>query len=101
MYSSFAWVVNNRVSAIHGSGLGLAIAKQMVSLMDGGIACKSSPGEVATFTVTVWLPIAKRLTDSLMLPSARLLMADNDPIFLEAADLFSSMGFTADRAMNG
>ncbi len=102
MYNTFVRAVDNRINTIQGSGLGLAITKQMVSLMNGDIACKSAPGEGTTFTVTVRLPIAEHLTDDLMLPPMHLLVVDNDPIFLETAeDLFSSMGVTADTAGDG
>jgi len=102
MYSAFSRDTDSRINTIQGTGLGLAITKQMVDLMDGTIEVKSKKGEGTTFTVTLDVPIAEKAMDDLILPPLRLLVADDDEIFLEsAADTFKSMGVDADIASNG
>ncbi len=102
MYNTFTRDTDSRINTIQGTGLGLAITKQMVDLMDGTIEVASKKGEGTTFTVTLDVPIAEKAMDDLILPPLRLLVADDDRIFLEsAADTFKSMGVDADIASNG
>ncbi len=102
MYNTFTRDTDSRINTIQGTGLGLAITKQMVDLMGGTIDVASKKGEGTTFTVTLDVPIAEKAMDDLILPPLRLLVADDDRIFLEsAADTFKSMGVDADIASNG
>ncbi len=85
-----------------GSGVGLAICKQLIDLMDGTISCKSAPGEGTVFTVTLDLPIADNMVDELMLPPMRVLLVDDDDVFLAtASDTLRDMGLTLDAVSSG
>lgn len=102
MYSAFTRDTDSRINAIQGSGLGLAITKQMVDLFGGTIDVKSKPGEGTTFVVTLDMPIAEKAMDDMILPPMRLLIADDDDVFLESAsDTIKSMGVEADTVSNG
>lgn len=102
MYDTFTRDIDSRINTIQGAGLGLAITKQMVDIMGGTIDVKSKLGEGTTFTVTLDLPIAEKMTDDLVLPPLRILVADDDKVFLESAkDTFKSLGLDADTATNG
>lgn len=102
MYDTFTRDIDSRINTIQGAGLGLAITKQMVDIMGGTIDVKSKLGEGTTFTVTLDLPIAEKMTDDLVLPPLRLLVADDDKVFLESAkDTFKSFGLDADTVTNG
>lgn len=102
MYNAFVRDTDSRINAIQGSGLGLAITKQMVDLFGGTIDVKSKPGEGTTFVVTLDMPIAEKAMDDMILPPMRLLIADDDDVFLESAsDTIKSMGVEADTVSNG
>ncbi len=102
MYDTFTRDIDSRINTIQGAGLGLAITKQMVDIMGGTIDVKSKLGEGTTFTVTLDLPIAEKVTDELVLPPLRLLVADDDEVFLESAeDTLKSLGVDTDTASNG
>ncbi len=102
MYNAFTRDTDSRINAIQGTGLGLAITKQMVDLMGGTIEVQSKKGEGTTFKVTLDMPIAEKAMDDMILPPLRLLVADDDDIFLESAvDTLKSMGVEADIASNG
>ncbi len=102
MYTAFTRDNDTRVSAIQGTGLGLAITKQMVDLMGGTIEVKSKLGEGSQFKVTLDLQTAKKTTEDLTLPPIKLLVVDDDEVFLESAkDVMSSLGVDADTASNG
>ncbi len=101
MYSTFSRASDSRTSKIQGSGLGLAICKQMVELMNGTIACESELGVGTTFTVTVDLAVAAEKEEEMQLPSMRMLLIDDDEVFLETAkDTLESLGLTVDTAVN-
>jgi len=102
MYDTFTRDIDSRINTIQGAGLGLAITKQMVDIMDGTIEVKSKLGEGTTFIVTLDLPIAEKMTDDLILPPLRLLVTDDDKVFLESAkDTLKSMGLETDTASSG
>ncbi len=102
MYDSFVRASTENVGAIQGTGLGLAICKQMVDLMGGTIECESQVGVGTKFTVTLDLPIAEKVTSELMLPHMKLLLVDDDEVFLEtASDTLKSMGITPDVVSTG
>ncbi len=102
MYETFVRDIDSRINTIQGAGLGLAIVKQMVDMMGGTIDVKSKVGSGTTFTVTLDLPIAEKMTDELMLPPLRLLVVDDDKLFLESAeDTLKSLGLDAETVNNG
>ncbi|WP_125142374.1 hybrid sensor histidine kinase/response regulator [Clostridium transplantifaecale] len=102
MYRTFTRAVDSRIDKVQGTGLGLAITRQMVELMHGTIDCESELGKGTKFTVRLTLSIAERITDDLMLPPIRLLLVDDDEVFLETAeDMLVSMGVKVDIAVNG
>ncbi len=102
MYNAFTRASDNRINTIQGTGLGLAITKQMVDLMGGTIEVQSKENEGTTFTVTLDLPIAEKVTNDLVLPPLQLLVVDDDEMFLESAeDVLKSMGVSVDTASSG
>lgn len=102
MYDSFVRSVDSRINTIQGTGLGLAITKQMVDLMEGNIEAESVLGQGTTFTVKLDFPIAEKLTDSLILPPLKMLVVDDDEMFLESAeDTLVSLGLLTETANSG
>ena len=56
--------VDASVTRTHGgSGLGLAISKELTTLLNGSIGVRSTPGEGATFWITIPLQIEAGATD--------------------------------------
>ena len=102
MYEPFSRQTDSRVNTIQGTGLGLAITKQMIDLMKGSIECQSRVGEGTTFTVTLELPISEKAEKEMVLPSLRLLVADDDEVLLETAkDALKSLGAETETAGSG
>ncbi len=102
MYETFVRNIDSRINTIQGTGLGLAITKQMVDLMEGSIDAESKLGQGTKFTVKLDLPIAERVTDDLVLPPLKMLVVDDDEIFLESAeDTLVSLGLLTDTASCG
>ena len=102
MYSPFSRQTDSRVNKIQGTGLGLAITKQMIDLMHGTIDCQSEVGKGTTFTIVLELPIADKLIDEMMLPSMRVLLADDDDVLLETGkEALTAIGVTADTVQSG
>ena len=90
------------MNTIQGTGLGLAITKQMIDLMHGTIDCQSEVGKGTTFTIVLELPIADKLIDEMMLPSMRVLLADDDNVLLETGkEELIAIGVTVDTAQSG
>ncbi len=101
MYELFA-MANKNARTVTGSGVGLAICKQLVDLMGGTILCRSQVGQGTTFTVTLDLPIADKVVDNLMLPPMKLLLVDDDEVFLTtAADTLRDLGVSPDCVSSG
>ncbi len=101
MYELFT-MENKQGRAITGSGVGLSICKQLVDLMDGTIECSSALGTGTTFTVTLDLAVADKVVDHLMLPPMKLLLVDDDTIFLAtASDTLRELGLLPDCAESG
>ncbi|MBR1919297.1 MAG: response regulator [Spirochaetales bacterium] len=102
MYQPFSRQTDSRVNSIQGTGLGLTITKRMVDLMNGTIECQSEVGKGTIFTVRLELPISERKTEDMVLPSVKVLLADDDDILLETAkDTLSSIGADVDTARTG
>ncbi len=102
MYNAFSRSADARVNFTQGSGLGLAISKQLIDLMDGTIDVQSEVGKGTTFTVTVDLPIAEKPKENIMLPPMKLLVVDDDEVFLKSASVtLDSIGVTTETVTNG
>ncbi len=101
MYELFV-MANKNSRTVTGSGVGLAICKQLVDLMEGTIECESREGEGTRFTVTLEIPIAEKVVDELVLPPMKLLLVDDDEIFLAtAAETLQELGLSPDCVDNG
>lgn len=99
MYEIFSRAEDSRTNKIQGSGLGLAIVKQMVTLMNGTIECESEIDKGTKFTVTLDFPIGKSDTDGRKLPDVKILVVDDDEIFLETTrDTIEDLGAQIDTA---
>ncbi len=102
MYDTFARDIDSRINTIQGAGLGLAIVKQMVDMMEGTIDMQSTVGKGTTFTITLDLPIAEKVTEDYILPPLRMLVVDDDELFLESAeDTLKSLGLETETVNNG
>ncbi len=101
MYELFA-MANRNTGTVTGSGVGLSICKQLVDLMGGSIVCESAPDMGTTFTVTLDIPVADRVVDELVLPPMKLLLVDDDEVFLAtASDTLRDLGLSADCVNSG
>ncbi len=100
MYAPFAQ--ENRNVNLYGSGVGLTICKQLVDLMGGTIECDSRIGKGTRFTVTLDLPIAEKVMEETILPPMKILLVDDDEIFLStASETLKDMGVSPDCATSG
>jgi two-component system, sensor histidine kinase LadS len=97
-----------------GAGLGLAIARQMVELMGGRLAVRSTPGQGATFRFHVTVPLlkvdatsaAERLEGfdaaGYVGPRRRVLVVDDEEASrIVIASLLEGLGFEVMRARSG
>ncbi len=101
MYEVFT-MEGDRARQYGGSGVGLAICKNLIDLMKGTIECESEVGKGTKFTVTLELPIADKLADHRMLPSMRMLLVDDDEIFLDtASETLRDVGMSPDCVASG
>ncbi len=101
MYELFA-MANRNSRTITGSGVGLAICKQLVELMEGKLQCESESGKGTKFTVTLDLPVADKLVDNLLLPPMKMLLVDDDDIFLAtASETLKDIGLSPDCVDSG
>ncbi len=101
MYDLFA-MANRNSRMVSGSGVGLSICKRLVELMEGSIVCQSQEGKGTRFTVTLELPVADRVVDHLMLPPMKILLVDDDEVFLAtASDTLRDLGLSPDCAGSG
>lgn len=98
LFDSFTREQDSRVSKIEGSGLGMAITKMIVDMMGGTISVKSEPGKGTVFTVELDLPLASDEPEKFrMLPSLRVLVADDDPATCSSVRAFlTELGVAAD-----
>ncbi len=101
MYELFA-MANRNSGKIIGSGVGLSICKQLVELMEGEIECQSEVDKGTKFTVTLELPVADKVVEQLMLPKMKMLLVDDDEIFLDtASDTLRELGLVPDCVNSG
>ncbi len=101
MYELFA-MANKSARTVAGSGVGLSICKQLIDLMGGTIVCESQEGKGTKFTVVLDLQIADKVVDHLMLPPMKILLVDDDEVFLDtAADTLKDLGVSPDCVNSG
>ncbi len=101
MYELFA-MANKHTRTVTGSGVGLSICKQLVDLMEGRIDCESAPGKGTKFTVTLDIPVADRVVDQLLLPPMKMLLVDDDEVFLAtASETLRELGLSPDCVDSG
>ncbi len=101
MYELFA-MANKSARTVAGSGVGLSICKQLVDLMGGTIQCESEEGKGTKFTVKLDLEIADRAVDNLMLPAMKILLVDDDEVFLAtASETLKDLGVSPDCVNSG
>ncbi len=101
MYDLFA-MANKNARTVAGSGVGLSICKQLIDLMGGDILCESEEGQGTRFIVTLDIPVADRVVDHLILPPMKLLLVDDDEVFLAtASDTLSDLGVSPDCVNSG
>ncbi len=84
MYELFT-MANRNSGKVIGSGVGLSICKQLIDLMEGEIICESEPDKGTKFTVNLELPVADKIAEQVMLPEMKMLLVDDDEIFLDTA----------------
>jgi signal transduction histidine kinase/CheY-like chemotaxis protein len=87
IFEKFNQVDNSSTRRHEGVGLGLAICRMLVEKMDGRIEVSSEPGQGATFTVTLSLPVheaAATQPTRIETPRARLTAATMTPPAVDA-----------------
>ncbi|OFA07148.1 hybrid sensor histidine kinase/response regulator [Duganella sp. HH101] len=110
LFEPFSQADQSISSQYGGTGLGLAICKRLVELMGGSIACRSAPGEGATFT----FELPARLLDEAPAAAApvavaapqgagrRVLLVEDTEMNRQLARiLLHKLGWEADEAHNG
>ncbi len=101
MYDLFA-MANKNARTVAGSGVGLSICKRLIDLMGGSIECESEEGKGTRFVVTLDIPVADKVVDQLMLPPMKILLVDDDEVFLStAADTLRELGVSPDCVNSG
>jgi signal transduction histidine kinase/HPt (histidine-containing phosphotransfer) domain-containing protein/ActR/RegA family two-component response regulator len=114
IFAHFAQADSSTTRRFGGTGLGLAICKRLLGLMEGKIDVNSIPGQGASFTVTLTLPVALgepvRLRSSAPLGPASpvlpltgkvLLVEDNPTNQIVAMAMLHKLGLTCELAVNG
>ena len=100
IFDSFIQVENANNRQFDGTGLGLAIAKELVTLMGGGISVESLEGRGSRFVISLELPVPddnqktvrdeiNNVVDTSGLSGRNVLLIDNSPINIAIySDLF-------------
>lgn len=62
IFAAFVQSDDSTTRLFGGTGLGLAISRQLTELLGGSLSVESVPGEGATFTISMRLPISEAMT---------------------------------------
>ena len=102
IFDTFTREEKAQINKIEGTGLGMAITKAIVQAMKGTIDLQSAPGEGSEFHITLDLEKADTKEADMMLPSWRVLVADNnEDLCLSAVSSLKEIGINADWATDG
>lgn len=102
MYENFSRAKDSRTDKIQGTGLGLSIVKQIVDIMGGTIDCQSEENKGTQFEITLTVPIGEDFEKELSLPPVRVLLADDDDLFLESTgESLRELGLIVDTVHDG
>jgi hypothetical protein len=91
----------------YAAGLSLVISKRLVELMGGDLLLENRPGEGATFTIALTIPCVEAPTHTppthlASLPSARVLVAEDDPVNRKVVvRMLQELGQIPEIAVNG
>ncbi|NTV71191.1 MAG: response regulator [Azonexaceae bacterium] len=107
IFEHFAQADGSTTRQYGGTGLGLAICQRLVDMMDGSISVESQPGQGASFSVELAMPLGK-LPEQQPAPAPavvtgrRLLIVDDTPAHCDIllAQL-NTRGLVADTAASG
>ncbi len=95
-------MANRNNGKIIGSGVGLSICKQLVDLMEGEITCESEVNKGTKFKVVLELLVADKVVEQVMLPEMKILLVDDDDIFLDtASETLREIGLIPDTVNSG
>ncbi len=105
VFEPFTREISSVTNKIQGTGLGLAITKNIVDLMGGTIAVRSSVGEGSTFTVELEFALPKRYKDEKFWREhgiSRMLVVDeNESTCLVIREQMADTGILVEYAQNG
>ena len=110
IFEPFSRAEDSRISSIEGTGLGMTIAQNIVRMMGGSIAVKSSLGKGSQFTVTIFLrqqdeeaaSVPSTGEESVSFQGRRLLLVEDNEINREiACEILMDAGAMVECAENG
>jgi len=107
LFQSFSQADNSTTRKYGGTGLGLSISRQLVELMGGEIAVRSTPHQGSCFTFSVPLGVADgqaaaSAVRKALLLDVRALVVDDSPAARAAlTEMLETLGVRADSAASG